>query len=209
MRTLILSLALAVSLGGVAQTVSQRVNDAISQTKTKYAPDKRQIIYDVKAVYAKDSSVTITGKTSEASVKQQLFDALKAQGVKAKDELKVLPSDEWAQPRISVACLRVNPGHEAEMATQAIMGMPIRVLEKDGSWWHVQTPDGYIAWVIDNSLAPKTDAEMKAWREAKRLVVKSVYQTRAYTSAEANGVRDVVTDLVSGNIVEGSFDECG
>jgi SH3-like domain-containing protein len=206
MRTLILSLALAVSLGGVAQTVSQRVNDAISQTKTKYAPDKRQIIYDVKAVYAKDSSVTITGKTSEASVKQQLFDALKAQGVKAKDELKVLPSDEWAQPRISVACLRVNPGHEAEMATQAIMGMPIRVLEKDGSWWHVQTPDGYIAWVIDNSLAPKTDAEMKAWREAKRLVVKSVYQTRAYTSAEANGVRDVVTDLVSGNIVEGSFD---
>jgi SH3-like domain-containing protein len=206
MRTLILSLALAVSLGGVAQTVSQRVTDAISQTKTKYAPDKRQIIYDVKAVYAKDSSVTITGKTSEASVKQQLFDALKAQGVKAKDELKVLPSDEWAQPRISVACLRVNPGHEAEMATQAIMGMPIRVLEKDGSWWHVQTPDGYIAWVIDNSLAPKTDAEMKAWREAKRLVVKSVYQTRAYTSAEANGVRDVVTDLVSGNIVEGSFD---
>lgn len=206
MRTLILSLALAVSLGGVAQTVSQRVNDAISQTKTKYAPDKRQIIYDVKAVYAKDSSVTITGKTSEASVKQQLFDALKAQGIKAKDELKVLPSDEWAQPRISVACLRVNPGHEAEMATQAIMGMPIRVLEKDGSWWHVQTPDGYIAWVIDNSLAPKTDAEMKAWREAKRLVVKSVYQTRAYTSAEANGVRDVVTDLVSGNIVEGSFD---
>lgn len=206
MRTLILSLALAVSLGGMAQTVSQRVNDAISQTKTKYAPDKRQIIYDVKAVYAKDSSVTITGKTSEASVKQQLFDALKAQGVKAKDELKVLPSDEWAQPRISVACLRVNPGHEAEMATQAIMGMPIRVLEKDGSWWHVQTPDGYIAWVIDNSLAPKTDAEMKAWREAKRLVVKSVYQTRAYTSAEANGVRDVVTDLVSGNIVEGSFD---
>jgi SH3-like domain-containing protein len=206
MRTLILSLALAVSLGGVAQTVSQRVNDAISQTKTKYAPDKRQIIYDVKAVYAKDSSVTITGKTSEASVKQQLFDALKAQGVKAKDELKVLPSDEWAQPRISVACLRVNPGHEAEMATQAIMGMPIRALEKDGSWWHVQTPDGYIAWVIDNSLAPKTDAEMKAWREAKRLVVKSVYQTRAYTSAEANGVRDVVTDLVSGNIVEGSFD---
>jgi hypothetical protein len=105
-----------------------------------------------------------------------------------------------------VACLRVDPGHEAEMATQAIMGMPIRVLEKDGSWWHVQTPDGYIAWVIDNSLAPKTDAEMKAWREAKRLVVKSVYQTRAYTSAEANGVRDVVTDLVSGNIVEGSFD---
>jgi hypothetical protein len=81
MRTLILSLALAVSLGGVAQTVSQRVNDAISQTKTKYAPDKRQIIYDVKAVYAKDSSVTITGKTSEASVKQQLFDALKAEGI--------------------------------------------------------------------------------------------------------------------------------
>jgi cell wall-associated NlpC family hydrolase len=111
----------------------------------------------------------------------------------------------WALPRISVACLRENPGHEAELGTQAIMGMPLHVLEKNKDWWKVETPDGYVAWVIDNSLASKTEAEMQQWRRAKRLVVKAVYQTHGYTSPTAATVRDVVTDLVTNNIVEGEL----
>ena len=91
--------------------------------------------------------------------------------------------------------------HSAEMATQSIMGMPLRLLESDGEFWRVQTPDGYIAYVPSSSVVAKTDDEMRQWRSAKRFVVTSLYQIRAYNSPEASGPRDVVTDLVNGSIV--------
>ena len=102
--------------------------------------------------------------------------------------------------------MRAKPGHSSELVSQAIMGMPLRVLEKDGDWWSVETPDGYTGYIVDNSLAEKTAAEMEAWRKAPRLVVTAPYQTRAYSSPTATGLREAVTDLVNGNIVEGSLD---
>ena len=120
--------------------------------------------------------------------------------------LGAIAQDNWALPRISVACMRAKPGHSSELVSQAIMGMPLRVLEKDGDWWSVETPDGYTGYIVDNSLAEKTAAEMEAWRKAPRLVVTAPYQTRAYSSPTATGLREAVTDLVNGNIVEGSLD---
>ncbi len=120
--------------------------------------------------------------------------------------LGAIAQDNWALPRISVACMRAKPGHSSELVSQAIMGMPLRVLEKDGDWWSVETPDGYTGYIVDNSLAEKTAEEMAAWRTAPRLVVTAPYQTRAYSSPTASGVREAITDLVNGNIVEGSLD---
>jgi hypothetical protein len=114
---------------------------------------------------------------------------------------------QWALPRVSVACMRTSASHSAELASQAIMGMPLRVLETSGNWCKVQSPEGYTGWVIDNSLAMKSDADMQQWREAKRLVITAAYQTRAYTSDSARTVRDIVSDLVTGCIVEGPIGE--
>lgn len=204
-KTIMAAAVLTLALGVSAQNIAPRVERAIADTKEHHAPDKRQVIYEISAVYGPDSSVAVTGRTSEASVKEALFDALHAEGIDAADFVNVLPSDLWATPRISVAMLRTAPGHDSEMATQAIMGMPLRLLEKNGDWWRVQTPDGYISWCIDNSLVIKTPEEMDAWRRADRLVVTAPYQTRAYSTARSSGLRDVVTDLVNGNIVEGTL----
>jgi SH3-like domain-containing protein len=116
-----------------------------------------------------------------------------------------LAQTQWALPRVTVACMRSNAGHEAELASQALMGMPVQILSRSGQWRRVQTPEGYEGWVVDNSLVEKSEAEMQAWRGAERLVVTAIYQTHAYTTAEAASVRDVVTDLVNGCIVEGSL----
>lgn len=187
-------------------SVEARVKDAIDQTKRLYAPDKRQVVYEVQPVYGANGTVAMSGKTSEASVKKQLFAALEARGIKAADYVTVLPDTLWAMPLMSVTMNRVEPGHAAEMATQAIMGMPLRVLEKgDDGWLRVQTPDGYISWVAGSGLARKTAAQMAAWRKAPRLVVTSTYQTRAYADAKTTDSRHIVTDLVPGNIVEGSL----
>lgn len=120
--------------------------------------------------------------------------------------LKVEPvaSDtaRWALPRISVACMRKAPAHAAEMASQALMGTPTRILGRDGQWYRVETPEGYSGWMVDNSLQPMTDADMARWRNADRLIVTSPWQIRAWSSPTAQGPREMVTDLVNGDIVE-------
>jgi hypothetical protein len=111
--------------------------------------------------------------------------------------------EQWALVNVSVACNRTTPGHSSELATQSLMGMPVRLEGKNGDFWRVETPDGYIAYVIDNSLALKTDAEMNAWRKSSRLVVVS-NQANVYDYRQNSSSRNVVTDLVLGDIVQGS-----
>ena len=77
------------------------------------------------------------------------------------------------------------------------MGTPLRLLERKGEWWRVQSPDGYISYVPVSSLQKFTMDEMKSWRSANRLIVKSLPQIRVYNSPEATSVRDIVTEQSS------------
>ena len=61
-------------------------------------------------------------------------------------------NDKFALVKISVANMRTNPGHARELCSQVIMGTPVKLLEKDGDWYKVQSPDGYTGWIVDNSL---------------------------------------------------------
>lgn len=50
---------------------------------------------------------------------------------------------------VSVADIRKEPAHEAEMTTQALLGWPLALLETadEGRWHRVRLPDGYTGWV--------------------------------------------------------------
>lgn len=188
-----------------ATNIKNTADSIVNAIHKQYAPDGRQAIYEVTSTVTSDGRVALSGKVSEPLLRVKLMEGMHKAGIDAADYLTVMPDTVWALPRISVCMLRTKPAHSAEMATQALMGMPLRVLEKSGSWYRVQTPDGYIAWVTSGSISLKTDAQMAQWRQANRLVVTDPYQTRAYTTDRANGLRDVVTDLVTGDIVEGSI----
>ncbi|MDE6266771.1 MAG: C40 family peptidase [Muribaculaceae bacterium] len=201
-----LTLSVAAIALTAASSFAATPAEIINNTKASVAPDSRQIVYEITPEQLPDGQVILRGKTSEQDVKNILLQAFENDGKQVIDSVTVLPSDRWAQVRISVCCFRTGPAHAAEMATQGIMGQPIRLLEKDGDWWRAQTPDGYIAYVVDNSLAEKSDDQMRQWRSAPRVIVTAPYQTHVYYNAVDRGPRDVVSDVVLGNILEGTYD---
>lgn len=185
---------------------ADRARTIIADAIRRLAPDRRQAVADISARQNGDGIIELSGTTSERLLAEAIAEGMKAADIPYIDSIEVYADTAWAMPRITVASLRAAPRHAAEMATQALMGMPLRVLgARSGEWQRVQTPDGYIAYCPESSLTFMSDSAMRAWRHAQRLVVTAPWQLRVYTSPEADGVRDVVSDLVAGCIVEGSM----
>lgn len=102
---------------------------------------------------------------------------------------------------LSVANLRSRPAHSAELASQATMGTPVRVLSADGQWHEVETPDGYRGWMHSSSLVQLSSEAFDRWRSSRRMIVTSLYEVRCYSSPCESTLRNVVSDLVNGCIV--------
>ena len=199
-KSLIIAIALAVS--SLAATAVNPV-DALADLKQRIAPDKRTTVWDVKATQQGGKWI-LSGTVGTQAQKKAIQAAMLKNGYSGyTDKITVLEDGipaarKWALVKLSIATLRTEPKHSAEIATQGIMGAPVKVLEKCDDWYRVQMADDYIAYVPESSLAFKTAAQMKAWRAAKRYIV-TAYDSRLVT--EPNG-DETVSDLVMGNIME-------
>ena len=63
----------------------------------------------------------------------------------------------WAVPVASVVNIRGGADYSAEMETQALLGMPMKIIE-NGRWIKVMTPDGDTGYVLESSVKRMTDA---------------------------------------------------
>ncbi len=195
---------ISIFITALALAASAHAADYVKEVKAQVAPDARQVVFEVELARSGNKNI-LRGVTSEQSARDAMVKRLRDAGVQFVDSLKVYPTDRMAIVSIPVASLRTRGAHAGEMATQAVMGTPVRMLEKKGEWWRVQTPDGYIAWVPESSIAEKSTDEMAAWRaDDGRMIVSELWQTRAFYTPDAAGPRDVVTDLVLGAIVQRS-----
>jgi hypothetical protein len=84
------------------------------------------------------------------------------------------------------------------MATQALMGTPVRVLQKENGWFLIQTPDRYIAWTESAGIAPLTGLQLDRWKSSERLIYMGDYGL-VYQNPE-NGAPPV-SDIVMGGIL--------
>jgi SH3-like domain-containing protein len=198
-RKLAIVTIIMLALSSAAQSMLPPT-ELLDMLKARHAPDKRTAIWDVQAT-TQNGVTTLTGKVGTQQMKDAINTAFK--GYKIKNDLAVVENSlpegkRWALVKLSVATLRTEGKHSAETATQAIMGMPVKVLEKEGEWYRVQTPDDYISYVPESSLCYKTAQQMDAWRKARRMVV-TVYDSRLVTEP---GGDETVSDLVLSNILE-------
>ena len=181
-------------------TEADEMKALLASIKKTYAPDSRTAIYDLNARKSGNQWI-VKGKVDNAALQQNVLQELKKANVAYVDSIAVLEFTKekpWGIVKLSIASLRTGGKHAAEMATQAIMGTPVKILEHDGDWARVQTPDQYISYVPKNSLYQITQEQLDAWRKATRYIV-TVYQTQL-VDAPKDGM--TVSDLVLGNILE-------
>lgn len=112
-----------------------------------------------------------------------------------------LPDNSWGIISLCCAHLRAEARHGSEMVTQAIMGTPVKIIERGEEWYRINTPDGYEAWVHEQSLALKSDEEMQQWRTSSRYIYTQV-QGYAYEKIHRNALSTPMSDMVLGCIIE-------
>ena len=174
-----------------------QLNDSL---KRIYAPDRRVALFDVDYTVA-DKHVMLRGVTTSVEAETALAEGLKQKGYEVMDCLQLLPDEQALEGKVygivnvSVCNLRAEGDFSSEMMTQALMGMPVKVLQRDG-WYRVQTPDNYISWVHRVGIHPVTEEELTAWNRAEKVVVTSHY---GFVYSEANEGSQTVSDVVAGD----------
>ena len=183
--------------------LENRAQNQIDALQKTVAPDKRVAVFQIEA-HQKADLYTLKGETDQPKGLQALRDSLTANNVSFIDSVTVLPTaglgdKTYAIINISVANLRSNPKHSAELATQATLGTPVKVLKKEGGWYYIQTPDKYLAWVDAGGIILFDKQNIQNWESSDKIIYTNTYG-HAYTGPDKEGI---VSDLVAGNVLEG------
>ena len=180
-----------------------KVDVYIEEVKKQYAPDKRVALFDVNGTQSNDTYL-LKGESNLEVAVIALKEKLKSENMSFIDSIQLLPSAKLEGKtnglvKISVANLRGDSRHSAELVTQATLGTPIKILKSTPGWSLIQTPEGYISWVDNGGIVSLTDAEFLDWKSADKIIYLNPYG-KSYESADKNS--QVISDLVAGNILE-------
>lgn len=194
-------IGILVLAGACSGPETNKADAFISSVKERYAPDKRTALFDISAG-KQGNMLVLNGETNIPAAKTALFSLLDSAGVEAVDSVRLLPAEDldgevFGLAMLSVCNLRVEPGHSEEMATQILLGTPVRILKKDRGWLLVQTPENYIAWTEKSGITSMDSAAFAAWQNRLRLIYTADYG-QAYAGP---GGKEIVSDLVAGDIL--------
>ncbi len=177
------------------------VEKQIQSIKQEFVPDTRVEIFEVE-VESRDGELVIKGATSSEKAYKEIEHTLEASSEKhIINQIRLLPDSSLKYTRgiinLSVGNIRSGAGHASTLITQALMGTPVKIHEKDGWWYRIQTPDNYIAWIDASGVKPLNKSKVKNWKASEKVIFidqyGSVYKSK---SKESNPV----SDAVMGNI---------
>lgn len=111
-------------------------------------------------------------------------------------EIRPMPADSaYGVVHISVCNLRDEGKFTSGMSTQALLGMPVKVLQYTG-WYEIQTPDDYTGWVHRMVITPMSKERYNEWNRAEKIVVTAHY---GFTYEKPDEKSQTVSDVVAGN----------
>jgi len=183
----------------ILESALKGVNKSI---KEKYAPDKRVAIYDV-VINSQKNKIVISGETNLKKAYNKLLDSLQSLDIGYVNKVRFLPDSavgdkQFAIARNSVINIRSNPKHSAELGTQGLLGMPLKILDKKGDFYRVQTPDNYISWVDKGGITPINQQEFEAWKTAKKVIFTEnfgyVYKDESFN--------EIISDISLGGLLK-------
>lgn len=171
----------------------------VEAVRNQYAPDARTALFQVEP-----NGRVLSGETNLPAAKADLLARLQKAHISFVDSIQVLPAQglegkHHAVVTVSVANLRSAPKHPAELATQATLGTPLRVLKKDRGWYLVQTPDHYLSWVDAGGIQLLDQAGFTRWQQSRKLLYTHPFGF-AYAEPDVQG--PTVSDLVYGAVLE-------
>ena len=201
--TYVLITIFSVSLINAEETTMDKVKEVILKVKNEFAPDKRTSIFNLE-IESVDNVILIKGETNLKKAKNILLNELNTLEIAYKDQISILPSKilgdkKYGVINLSVANLRVNPDHSAEMATQALLGTAVKVFNKKDGWYQIQTPDGYIGWVDQDGVYLMNLESVNNWISSKKIIYTNEFSF-VYSSTDKKSRR--VSDLVLGDLIK-------
>ena len=196
---LVLLLCIFQLAGCQQKEVPAELQEQLDNIAAGMVPQSAESIVDVDLVMSDGGVITAKGETDLPAARSAIIEMLEKSGVEYADSITVMPDPAvvekpWGLITVSVCNIRTRPSHAAEQSTQALMGTPVRILNKRGGWYLVQTPDSYTGWT-DNDLAELSDDELAAWKGSDRLIY------TGHTGVVSGSSDETVSDIVFGDIV--------
>ena len=153
--------------------VIRRLNELSAMVQKKYAPDKRVEFYQLKQ--QNSSPLIFKLEFSRPESATELKSLLSAENLPVQINEEFLPSKDLGEKiygiaNLSVINTRYGPDHAAEMATQAGLGTPLKVLKKERGHYFVRTPDNYLSWTESAGVTLLTKTEFENWQTAEKLI---------------------------------------
>ena len=178
--------------------------DIIEDLRLTYAPDKRVARWLIQDSL-QAGRLLLTGETNLPEAKNSLLERLMAAGVNFIDSIQLLPSDNLAGEiyglvNVSVGNLRSEDKHWGEMASQVLLGTPLKIMKKvrDG-WYYVQTPDGYLGYLDKGAFVLLDKKEFDKWQQASKVIY---WKDFGFSTQTSDPESQIISDLVLGNLLE-------
>lgn len=156
------------------------IKAALQAVKDQFAPDRRVAVFDI-TWERQGNSVVVKGEVDNPSAKSEVLAAIVESGIgQVMDSVRVLPDPGLGENQfgiiiVSVANVRTKPQQSAELATQVLMGMAVKLLKKHGGWYYVQSHDKYLGWLEDDAMEMVDRFGLQAWEDSPKAITTELF----------------------------------
>ncbi|MEM7573667.1 MAG: C40 family peptidase [Bacteroidota bacterium] len=192
-----------------------RLHELLEEVEATYAPDSRDerlaLTISDPTNATPDQYIDLEGTSTSQAAIDALLERAEAAEIPLRFSGTVFPSPAlkdslYGVVKVSTANLRSKPGHSQELATQLLLGSPLRILSRQDNWYLVRAPDNYLAW-LDRGAIQFLDAT--ALTEYLEKDLRLYIGTHGFAYAAANQNSTPLLDLTAGVLVSFEATEAG